>query len=76
MALDEMPRAEAAARLKEDLMPETPEAMKSHWETINAVVEGGCWLLRYGGEPRHVARTLTEFCLSTLETKHLPLKSE
>jgi len=76
VALDEMPRAEAAARLQEDLMPETPEAMKSRRETINAAVEGGCWLLRYGGEPRHVARALSEFCLSTLETKHLALKSE
>lgn len=76
MTLDEMPRAEAVARLKEDLMPETPEAMKSQGETINAVVEGGCWLLRYGGEPQRAAGALSEFCHGELETKHLAMKSE
>ena len=64
---EEIPKADATARLKKDLMLEAPEATESQLRMLDAVTEGKCWLLRYGGEPLDVAAALAHFCLSTLE---------
>lgn len=61
VALEEMPHAEAAARLKQGLLPEAPEAARSQEETIHDLIGRGCWRLRYGGEPQSVARALSRF---------------
>ena len=59
----EVPKAEAKARLKKDLMLEGPEATECQLRMLDAVTRGKCWLLRYGGDPLSVARALTRFCL-------------
>ncbi len=62
VALEEISPTEAAARLKEDLLPEAPEAAASQWATIDGLVRRGCWRLRCGDEPGAVARALAGFC--------------
>jgi hypothetical protein len=72
---EEIPRAEAAARLKKDLTLETPNAIGSQLKMLDAVTGRGCWLLQHSREPLAVARALTQFCLSTLETRRPTTKS-
>jgi hypothetical protein len=64
LSLSEVSSAEAAARLEEDL-EDLPGAVSGSrdllLETIRILAQRGCWLLRYGGAPRTVARTLADF---------------
>jgi hypothetical protein len=60
-----MPPLEAAARLEfdlEDLPPEMFRVREAQRETIRALVERECWLLRHGEDPQAIARTLAQFC--------------
>jgi hypothetical protein len=66
----EVPKAEAKARLKKDLMLEAPEATECQLRMLDAVTRGQCWLLRYGGDPLSVARALTRFCLEAKQDHH------
>ncbi len=75
-ALTEMSPAKAAARLKEDLLPETPEATRAQLETINKLVDQQCWLVRYGGAPQSIARALDQFCSNRCKTESLSRRSE
>jgi hypothetical protein len=61
-SLSAMSPVEAAARLKRDLLPESPEATKFQWAIIDELVKQSCHLLRYGGDPRDVARALAQRC--------------
>lgn len=56
---------ETAARLEfdlEDLPPEMSQVRESQRETIRALGERECWLLRHGENPQTIAQTLTQFC--------------
>jgi len=56
--LNVMPRAEAAARLEEDLIAEAPEAVEKQLGMIAALVERPCWRLAHGGPPGVIAQEL------------------
>ena len=51
---------EAAQRLKEDLLPELPDAASKRAATIARLVEVPSWRLRYGGRPQEVAQRIKE----------------
>ena len=70
-SLSEMSPEELATRLRRDLLPETPETAKSQWATIDELVEQPCYLLRYAGDPRKVARSLARWWESMPEAASL-----
>ena len=53
-----MPRAEAAARLEEDLLAEEPGPAEKQLGTIASLVEIPCWRLEHGGNPADVAQEI------------------
>lgn len=65
--LVEITRAEAAARLEENLRPNWPEAIEPRREAIQRLAQCRCCLLKYGGIPQVVAQALYGFCGDTLE---------
>jgi hypothetical protein len=65
--LTRMPAEEAAARLSQDLLPEAPSAAEKQWETIQRLVDRGCWLLRFGGTPQEASELLTHLVESGFE---------
>ena len=68
--LTRMPAEEAAARLKQDLLPEPPGAAQGQWETIQLLVARGCWLFRTAGTPQEASQVLAHLLES--ETRALP----
>ena len=58
--LSRMCPAEALTRLNEDSMAEWPEAVAKRSEVLAQLVELSCWHLRYGGEPRTIAREILQ----------------
>jgi len=66
--LTRMLAEEAAARLRQDLLSETPSAAKDQWETIRRLVERGCWLFRPGGTPQEASQMLAHLVESGFES--------
>ena len=54
---------EAADRIEQDLMAESPDPTQNQAKTIQALVELPCWRLRYGGSPQVVAERLSAHCV-------------
>lgn len=67
--LAEISPSEAAARLEEGLPREAPAATKRQRETIEALAERDCWILRYGGNPHTVASALRRFTTELAENR-------
>jgi len=59
--LTRMSAADAAAYLEENLLADTPAALRSQLEIVGRLVDHGSWQLRYGEAPDAVARKLSGF---------------
>ena len=57
-SLTSMSPDEAAARLEEDLVEESPDAAARQMDVLRRLVDLPCRLLHYGGWPRDVAKKL------------------
>jgi len=68
-ALQDIAPREAAARLEEGIPQETARAMQRQRETIQALAERDRWVLRYGGDPRTIARAIRGFLAGRQETR-------
>jgi len=66
--LTRMPAEEAAARLRQDLLPEPPRAAEVQEKTILRLVGRGCWLLRSGGTPQEASLVLAHLVESGFES--------
>jgi hypothetical protein len=64
-----MSAADAAMRLRQDLLPEAREAAQRQWEAIDRLVGHGCWLLRYGGTPQSTAAAPVRLLDAGLESQ-------
>lgn len=53
--------AEARELLREDLLPEFPDAAAKRSITLEKLIELPCWLLKYGGEPQTIAQQISHY---------------
>ncbi|MGH9353243.1 MAG: hypothetical protein ACRD2G_13970, partial [Terriglobia bacterium] len=60
--LTKVPAPEASKRLEEDLLADSAWLLSRQLRTIESLVERGCWLLRYGGDPLSAAQNLADVC--------------